>query len=173
MDVWSSGIITEGALPPFEMPYVRAILDNWSVTKCPLCCVSPKASLTECRRHVCFLWGMWWVEVFRRLLGTDYFCYGFSGWRVFTTFWVNSLWDLVLVTSPLFVFCRMKFCHKKNILTLLNICWRVKEKKKKPEYNPCCHFGILPEVFITKPSSYHHNYSVDTVSYPNFFHWIF
>lgn len=97
-DVWTSGIITEGALPPLEMPYVHAVLDNWSVTKCPLCCVSPKSSLTECRRRVCFLWGMWWVEVFRRLLGADYFCYGFSGWRVFTTFWVNSLWDLASVS---------------------------------------------------------------------------
>lgn len=72
-----------------------------------------------------------------------------------------------LVTSPpLFIFYKVKFCHKNNILVehLIN------GKEKSPEYIPCCHFGILPEVFISMPDSYSHNYSVDAVLYPTFFH---
>lgn len=43
------------------------------------------------------------------------------------------------------------------------------KEKKNPDSNPCYHFGILPEVFLSMPYTYSCNYDVDIILYPVFF----
>lgn len=114
--VLSFGMITEWALPPFEMPYVHAIFDNWSVTKCSLCCLSPKANSTECRRSACFLLGMWYVEVFRSLLGTDYFYLLFQWLTCFhhlrDKLTLRHCLSFLVTSPPFFIFPKGNFVIK-------------------------------------------------------------